>query len=180
MTEEVKSTKGKTKLAFDGFFYVRQQEKLGKIRWTCDKKTSHGCKGAIMTDEMHANPYPTTSHNHIQDQGNVEMAKKCEEMKHLATSTVAGPSEIHAGVLLHSDNEVKARVGTVEACSQAMARARKRAFPANPNDLDQLLIGDGFATTGGPNPVRYLLYDNGPANAINSRVVIFSTDVDLR
>ena len=162
------------------FFNVKQQEKSGKIRWTCEKKTSRGCKGAIMTDVMNANAQPSTPHNHIRDQGKVETAKKREEMKHLATSTVAGPSAIHAGVLLHSNDEVEARVGTVEACSQAMARARKRAFPANPNDLDQLVIQDGFAMTGGPNPVRYLLHDNGPANAINSRIVIFSTDEDLR
>ena len=95
-------------------------------------------------------------------------------MKALATSTIAGPSAIQSDVLLNVNNEVKTRIGTTEACSQAMARARKRPFPANPIDLDQLIIQEGFATTGRLNPVRYLLHDNGPVNAVNSRVVFFS------
>ena len=61
-----------------------------------------------------------------------------------------------------------------------MLRARKRIFPSNPNDLHELVIQGGFGTTGGINPVRYLLHDNGPANPLNSRIVFFSTDEDLR
>ena len=112
---------------------------------------------------MIGNPNSTTAHNHVRDQGRIDAMKKPEEMKHLAISTVAGPSAIQAGVLLQADDEVKTRVGTTEACSQAMARARRKSFPANPNNLNQLPIeGGGFATTGGINTVRYLLYDNGP------------------
>ena len=51
--------------------------------------------------------------------------KRREEMKHLAISTVAGPSAIQAGVLLQADDEVKTRVGTTEACSQAMGKAKE-------------------------------------------------------
>ena len=180
MAELVISTKGKSKLSYNGFFYVRQQEKSGKVRWTCDKRRSHGCSGAILTDTLIGNPNPTTAHNHVRDQGRIDAMKKREEMKHLAISTVADPSAIQAGVLLQADDEVKTRVGTREACSQAMARARRKSFPANPHNLNQLAIEGGFATTGGINPVRYLLYDNGPRNPINSRVVIFSTDDNLR
>ena len=68
-------------------------------------------------------------------------------MKHLAISTVAGPSAIQARVLHQADDEVKTRVGTT-ACSQAMARARRKSFPANPNNLKQLAIEGRFATTG--------------------------------
>ena len=169
MAELVISTKGKLKLLYDGFL--------------CEKRRSHGCSGAILTDTMIGNPNPTTAHNHVRDQGRIDAMKKREEMKHLAISTVAGPSAIQAGVLLQANDEVKTRVGMTEACSQAMAKARRKSFPAipaNPNNLNQLAIEGGFATTGRINPVRYLLYDNGPGNPINSRVVIFSTDDKLR
>ena len=109
---------------------------------------------------MIGNPNPTTAHNHVRDQGRIDAMKTREEIKHLAISTVASPSAIQAGVLLQADDEVKTRVGTTEACSQAMARARRKSFPANLNNLNQLAIEGVFATTGGINPVRYLLYDN--------------------
>ena len=123
---------------------------------------------------------PTKDHNHGQDLDKIETSKRREEMKCLALSTVAGPSSIQAGVLMHANTEVKACIGTKEACSQTMARARKKSFPANPNNLNQLVIQNEFATTGGANPVRFLLHDNGAGNAINSRIVIFSSDANLR
>ena len=149
MAEVIKSTKGKMKLSHDGYFYVKQYENPGKIRWVCDKKRSCRCNGAVLTDLANGNANVTSPHNNIRDQGQIDTAKKSEEMKALATSTIAGPSAIQSDVLLNANNEVKARIGTTEACSQAMARARKRSFPANPTDLDQLIIQDGFATTGG-------------------------------
>ena len=82
MVELVISTKGKLKLSYNGFFYARQQEKSGKVRYS----------GAILTDTMSGNPNPTTAHNHVRDQGRIDAMKKHEEMKHLAISTVAGPS----------------------------------------------------------------------------------------
>ena len=158
---------------------MKQQEKSGKVRWICEKRRSRGCSWAVLTDTMIGNPNSTTAHNHVRDQGRIGAMKKHEEMKHLAISTVADPSAIQAGVLLQTDDEVKTRVRTTEACSQAMARARRKSFPANPNNLNQLAIEGGFATTGGINPVRYL-YDNVPGNPINSRMVIFSTDDNLK
>ena len=57
---------------------------------------------------------------------------------------------------------------------------KKKSFPANPNNLNQLVIKNEFATTDGANPVRFLLHDNGAGNAINSPIVIFSSDANLR
>ena len=138
MAELVISTKGKLKLSYGGFFYVKQQEKSGNVSWTCDKRRSSGCSGAILTDTMTGNPNPTTAHNHVRDQGRIYAMKKREEMKHLAISMVDGPSAIQAGVLLQADDEVKTGVGTTEVCSQAMARTRRKSFAANPNNLNQL------------------------------------------
>ena len=52
-------------------------------------------------------------------------------------------------------------------------------MPANPKTLNQLVIQGQLATTGGLNPVRFLLHDNGPVNPLNSRIVIYATDDQL-
>ena len=145
MTELLRSTRG-MKLSYDGFFYVKQQAKSGKIRWTCELKRERGCTGANLTDMANGNPNPTKDHNHGRDLDKIETSKRREEMKCLALSTVAGPSSIQAGVLMHANMEAK------EACSQAMARARKKSFPANPNNLNQLVIQNEFYTPPPPPP----------------------------
>ena len=126
MTEVLRSTRGGMKLSYDEFFYAKQQATSGKVRWTCELKRERGCTGAILTDMANGNPNPTKDHNHGLDLDKIETSKRREEMKCLALSTVAGPSSIQAGMLMHANAEVKARIGTKEACSQAMARARKK------------------------------------------------------
>ena len=180
MAELLRSTKGKMKASFNGYFYTKQYEKSAKIRWVCDQKKSRHCLGALITDIPNGNPNETTGHNHLPDQGRIETARTREEMKSQAATTIAAPSAIQTGILLHTDDEVKARIGTRGACTQAMSRARRKTLPANPTTLAQLVIQDGFATTGGLNPVRFLLHDNGINNPLNSRIVIYSTDEDLR
>ena len=127
----------------------------------------------MLTDLTNGNPNTTSAHNHVRDQGRFDTTKVREEMKSLAESTIAGPSAIQSGILLN------ARIG-MKVCSRAMARARKKSLPPNPTTLNQLMIQDGFATMGDLNPVRFLLHDNCPGNAINSRIVIFATDDNLR
>ena len=180
MAELIRSTKGNNKLSFNGYFYTKQYQKAGKIRWVCDQKRSRRCNGAVLTDIDFGNVNVTGQHNHVQDQGRIEIARVRGEMKSQAANTIAAPSAIQTGVLLQTDEEVKMRIGTSEACRQATSRARKKLLPVNPTTLNELVIEGTFVTTGGLNPERFLLHDNGPVNAVNSRIVIYSTDGKLR
>ena len=56
----------------------------------------------------------------------------------------------------------------------------EKVATSQPHHLKPIGHPGGFATTGGLNPVRFLLHDNGPGNALNSRIVIFATDENLR
>ena len=175
MAELIRSTKGKMNTMVSSTQNsMRSREKyVGVV-------TKNEAVSALLTDITNGNPNVTSAHNHVRDQGRNEMARTREEMKSQTETTIAAPSAIQTGVLLHTDDEVKARIGTTEACTQAMSRAWRKSLPANPTTLNQLVIQDGFAATGGLNPVRFLLHDNGPGNALNSRIVIFATDENLQ
>ena len=122
------------------------------------------CNGAVLTDLANGKANVTSPHNHIRDQGQINTAKKREEMKALATSTIARP----------------------------LPPPPPPPPPAIQSDV--LLNANNSSTTGGLNPVRYLLHEalykstaHRPTAkcrctimVVNWRVVIFSTDDNLQ
>jgi hypothetical protein len=55
---------------------------------------------------------------------------------------------------------------------------RVREFPRQPTSLQDLVIGEAWALTGGENPTRFLAFDNGPKS--QTRIIVFVTDEHLR
>ena len=60
----------------------------------------------------------------------------------------------------------------------ALRYQRRKNVPRQPSSLKDLTIERKWATTGGSNPERFLLYDNGPET--KERIVIFSSDLNPR
>ena len=74
----------------------------------------------------------------------------------MALHSIAPPSAILAAAIQNTDDDIRSRVGTAEVCARSMLRARRRMFPAEPDDLANLVIPAALSTTG-PNQRRFLL-----------------------
>lgn len=66
----------------------------------------------------------------------------------------------------------------METVKRALRAERSAHMPRDPDSLAQFIIQGDWTTTGGINPVNFLLHDNGPDAA--DRIVIFGTDENLR
>ena len=87
------------------------------------------------------------------------VAKKRAEMNDMAVQLIAPPSAILAAAVQNTDDDIISRMGTAEVCARSMLRARRRMFPAEPDDLANLVVSAVLSTTG-PNQRRFLLHDN--------------------
>ena len=134
--ELIKSTKGKDKVIYNGYAYVKQQEKNGRIRWVCNKR-NNGCSGAVVPNNDLYDPCLTKPLTHAMDMIGVHAAKKRAEM---AVQSIAPPSAILAAVIRNTDDDIISRMGTAEVCARSMLRARRRIFPAEPDDLANLVV----------------------------------------
>ena len=118
--------------------YVKQQEKNGRIRRVCDKK-NNGCSGAVMSNNDLSDPRLTKPHTHASDTIAVHAVKKRAEMNDMALHSIAPPSAIFAAAIQNTDDDIRSRVGPAEVCARSMLRARRRMFPAEPDDLANLV-----------------------------------------
>ena len=163
--ELVKSTKGKDNIIYNGYMYVKQQEKNGRIRWVCDKK-NNGCSVDVMSNNDLSDPRLTKPRTHASDMIGVHAVKKRAEMNDMALHSIAPPSAVLAAAIQNTDDDIRSRVGTAEVCARSMLRARRRMFPAESDDLANLVIPAALSTSG-PNQRRFLLHDNGAGNGVN-------------
>jgi hypothetical protein len=99
-------------------------------------------------------------------------------MKDLARSVGAKPSQIIARTLQGAANNVRVNFGRIESAKRDLRHQRQRLRPAEPTSSAELVLSEEWKTTGGDQPQRFLLHDNGVGAA--NRMLIFATDEQLR
>ena len=107
------------------------------------------------------------------------VAKIRAEMNDMAVQSIAPPSAIPASAIQNTDDDIISRMGTAEVCARSMLRARRRMFPAEPDDLANLVVPAVLSITA-PNKRHFLLHDKGAGNGVNCRVIVFATEEKLR
>ena len=110
--------------------------------------------------------------------GKVEIAKAKSRMKATAKNGFGNPSQIYHQVQSTLSDEARLFLPQEESCKRSIRRILAKHHPNHPQSLNDLAIENEWILTAGPNPERFLLYDNG-INAPN-RIIIFATDENLR
>ena len=174
--EFTKTERGKLKLLFNGYMYVKQIVKKTNIRWRCTL-FNHGCKGTLVTDLKNQNPDPRADHNHAPDMSAVEVAKCRASMKERAVTSSDKPCAIYNEGLAPLSNQSKALLQKPDTCKRSIRRQRTKQFPDQPNSLEELRVDYPWTHTTGQNPKPFLFFDN---QSRDIRIMAFATDDNLR
>ena len=109
----------------------------------CNKR-NNGCSGAVVPNNDLYDPRLTKPLTHAMDMIGVHAGKKRAEM---AVQSIAPPSAILAAVIRNTDDDIISRMGTAEVCARSMLHARRRMFPAEPDDLANFVVPAVLPTT---------------------------------
>ena len=96
-------------------------------------------------------------------------------MKRVAENGVGKPHEIYNSVQRTLSNDERMVLPDAETCKRSIRRSLTSNEPMQPYNLQNLVVAPAeWTLTRGPNPQRFLLYDNG-VNA-QRRIVMYGTD----
>lgn len=178
MAEYLKTQKGKTKLAYKGYCYVKDRNlKNGAASWICDLRYQYSCKGRIrMAADGHIEI--TTDHSHAPDAARKKALQFSQAIKERAGTTHETTQHVIAECLsnINVSEAEAARLPAVSSLKKTIRRERNRqpAIDPQPATLlelnfrpEHLVLDDG---------TEFLLYDSGPAL---DRFLIFSTRENL-
>lgn len=175
--EIIESSKGGLKLCYSGYMYTKQWSRGETVRWRCVKRTL-SCKGALTTSLQNENPTLLTEHNHDGDESAIEAAKCKSRMKTLAKTTRDKPGQIYAQTALTMRTQAQAHFVSQEHCKRLIRHHQSANQPRDPASLQELVISGEWASTGGPEPQPFLIYDNGQDS--NNRIIVFASEQTLR
>ena len=179
--EVIRSKRGGLKLCYEGFMYTKKHEakNLDQITWRCvEREPPRKCLAILRTTKANEQPDLMKEHNHPPNETKVGVAKIRHDMKSRAQTTRDKPNQLFTFALTEASDEVKTHLPQADTCKRVLRRARAAHCPADPQTLDELIIDGIWATTGGDNPLQFLLHDSGAGN--DERVVIFASENHLR
>ena len=176
--EIISTSRGGQKVLFEGYIYTKQHQRLNGTRWTCIERMD-GCSGAIRTNGIVGNPVLLQEHNHLPSAEKTAVAKARDRMKRIAETGIGKPDAIYNRVQQTLSNDERMILPDAETCKRTIRRSLTANEPVQPDALRNLVVAPvAWTLTRGPNPQRFLLYDNG-VNA-RRRIVMYGTDDCLK
>ncbi|KAB0801401.1 hypothetical protein PPYR_01533 [Photinus pyralis] len=169
--EFVSSEKGKSKLFFESFLFIKDKQVDTKIYWKCEHSKKMKCKARVIT----VNNFVSSSnndHNHNADAAQLEANKVMQKIKEDAENTRDTPQFIVSQASAGLGNAVAAKLPTVNNIKRTIrnVRVRENVAPAIPRHREEIIFPEEFTIT--TNGELFLLHDSGP---VNDRILIFST-----
>lgn len=168
-------------LVLNGETYTVKKKTPGvKIRWCCSQ-VKNGCKGAVTTDDPSGNARNQTLHNHGTREVATELAKFRADLRESAerdhgTKT----SRLIVGGLQTLSADAILQMPLPETIKRDVQRHKAKNRPIEPRDVVDIILNhpNPWTTTGGANPVPFLIYDSGPLAGQN-RIIVFAADEPL-
>ena len=155
------SSRGKNKLAYNGFIYRKDKATQTTISWRCEVK---GCKGRLNTTleyERDRNCTERGEHWHtpqpIKVSEEIVKGKICKA----AEESHDPPRRILQDAIGGIPDEVAAKIGSGEKLKRTISRKRKAKgeYPPPPQFAESLIIPESLCSTfTGDN---FILYDSG-------------------
>ena len=176
--EFVKSEKGKDKLIYEGFEYVKQKNLANEVvSFECiQRRYKSACKAKVkvlgqeIVGRLH-------EHTHGPDPARKEVLKAVEKMKRRAEETEETPQQIITQSVSCLSQDAKANLPTMHVLRRSVRRCRQQVGNPVPVPLsgEDFNIPDRYKMTN--DGQSFLLYDSGPSN---KRILIFGTQENLR
>jgi hypothetical protein len=169
--EFISSEKGKAKLCFESFLFIKDKAIDTKIYWKCEHSKKVKCKARVITINNIVSS-SNNDHNPNADAAQLEANKVMQKIKEVAENTRDPPHFIVSQASAGLGNAVAAKLPSVNNIKQAVrnVRVRKNVTSAIPRLREEIIFPEEFTVT--ENGDHFLLYDSGPRN---DRILIFST-----
>ena len=178
--EIIKTCRGGAKLVLDGETYTVKKKRPGvQIRWVCSKAGKTGCKGAVTTDDPSRNARNRCAHNHGSSDVDVELAKFRSDLREAAKqNNGVTTSRLFVNGLQNLSPEAIIAMPVPDTVRRDIQRHKAKNRPIEPQTILDIILAHPWTTTGGANPVPFLIYDNG-AHAGHDRIIVFAADEPL-
>ena len=173
--EVLVNTKGGQKVTINGFMYNKHRPSNTHMYWRCVRH-NFGCKGRLKANFDNTNPELVTDHDHDPDQRKVQITKARAEMKRKASTFGSKPGQILAQITATVPPEAQAFLPDAEVCKRTMRNARSKNMPAEPDNIQDLVIDAHFRQTLNENNAgerNFLLFDN--YSMTGNRIVCFGS-----
>lgn len=172
MAEFKLSQKGKSKLCYEGFVYIKDKEvEDGEvIYWRCERKKI--CKGRAKTvgDTVHTG----TQHNHAPDATRKDVIQAKNDVKIVAATTRNPTHQILAEAVATISEVAAVQLPKFNSLKRTIQRQRT-SLPS-PRTLAELTIPENYTLT--LDNEQFLMHDSGKDD--EDRFLIFSTQKNLQ
>ena len=162
------SQRGKAKFTSDGYIYVFDRVGADQVTefWRCEKRRQ--CKARVHVKDREIVKFINV-HSHAADAAQVEKQETITKLKSRAAETVEETTQVINECVGNLTQACQGVMPTHGALRKLVRRKRKevRAYPANPTNLEDLVIDGDFRTYESEN---FLLGDSGDASC---RIIIF-------
>lgn len=159
--EYITSQKGKPKLVFENFIFVKDKSAENTIYWKCEMFNDK-CKSRIHVSKETEEILKTVGcHNHRPVLAKIKASKILTGIKRKATDTVEAPGQIIASASVGIHLAVAAKLPNIKLMKKTVRRARAATndHPNNTLHPEDLIIPEKYQQTN--EKEQFLVYDNG-------------------
>lgn len=168
MAPQTLSQRGRVKFTSDGYIYIFDRVGADQITkfWRCEKRRQ--CKARVHVKDGEIIKFVNV-HSHAADAAQVEKQQTITKLKSRAVETKEDTNQVITECLGNLTQACQGVMPTHGALRKLVRRKRKqvKAYPANPTNLEDLVIDGDFRTYELEN---FLLGDSGDASC---RIIIF-------
>jgi hypothetical protein len=155
--EVLSTTRGGTKVKFDGYIYRVKERRDDHIRWKCEEA---GCYAALRTDVAMVNPRILgRPHSHGHPEQTVVQAKQLRlaMTRQVTAAPHLAAGQVHREFIAAADPDVVAHVTGAPSVQRSLRRTKALQRPPLPPTAEDLVINEHFAKT--KNGLRFLAHD---------------------
>lgn len=171
--EFITSSKGRPKLVFEGFVYVKQKELAkGVVSYECEmRRNEMRCKAKVKVRALEI-VGKTNEHTHTPTIGRPEALKVCHSIKKRALDTEETAQQVISQELENISEEAAVHIPRIRSIRRKIRKCRQQACCPSPvpQSREAIVIPDMYKST--PHGEQFLLYDGG---AEENRILLFST-----
>jgi hypothetical protein len=173
------SKQGKPRLIYQGYLFFKEKETVVKVIWRCTEYRKQKCKA-----RLHSTGTETISeigeHNHAADAVYIEKEMAICQIREQAVNTNETAQKIVSDVSVNMTADVAAMMPQQRSIKRCVRRYREAesTHPANPKSLEDLVVSIPYTVTSSDEP--FLLYDGGDTQEPQERMLIFSTERNLK
>ena len=176
---EIVTVRGKTKIAINGYVYVKQKDLADNVTsFECEKRRGSGkglsiCKAKVkIAADMSVVGY-VNEHSHASDNTHVKVLQVRAQIKRRAEETQETAQQIMGQEMQQVSESVAIQMAPLPIIRRAIRHAKQKSNAVHPVPADRAFdIPNEFKTL--KNGEIFLLHDSGN-NDIN-RILIFGTD----